>query len=69
MGEPVTQLRGFEKVYLLPGETELVKVPVGPSELSIWDVPSHSWVPVRGLFSVEVGASASDVRISGYFTV
>lgn len=42
-GEPPKLLKGFQKVSLEPGETKEVKFTLRDRDLSIYDVPSHSW--------------------------
>ena len=59
-GEPVLQLRGFEKVFLAPGAAAAVAFPLGPRALSVWDPASHRWAEVRGEFGAAVGASVAD---------
>jgi beta-glucosidase len=62
-GEPVLQLRGFEKVFLAPGAAAAVAFPLGPRALSVWDPASHRWAEVRGEFGAAVGASVADIRL------
>ncbi|KAH9936901.1 beta-glucosidase [Amylocystis lapponica] len=66
-GEPPSLLRGFSDVYLWPGETKKVTFTVSRYDLSVWDVPSQSWVLPNGTFALSVGASSRDFRLSGTF--
>ncbi|KZW03718.1 hypothetical protein EXIGLDRAFT_634970 [Exidia glandulosa HHB12029] len=65
--EPPKLLRGFESVALAAGETKSVSMTIGQQQLSIWDVTSQSWVRPPGTFSVSVGASSRDIRLTGSF--
>lgn len=67
-GEPVRQLRGFNKTMLAAGESQQVTFEVTRRDLSIWDVPTQSWVDVTTLgtnVGVYVGASSRDLRLNG----
>jgi beta-glucosidase len=65
---PVRVLRGFEKVYLRPGEVRAVVFALTRRDLSFWDTGVQNWVmPVEGEFGVGVGASSRDLRVEGRF--
>ncbi|KAK1068529.1 beta-glucosidase [Friedmanniomyces endolithicus] len=67
-GEPVRQLRGFNKTMIEAGASADVSFTVRQRDLSIWDVSSQSWVDVRTLgtaVGVSVGASSRDLRLNG----
>ncbi|KAH7105390.1 glycoside hydrolase superfamily [Auriculariales sp. MPI-PUGE-AT-0066] len=57
-GEPPKLLRGFDAVKLSASETKRF-------EHSIWDVVSQSWKRPAGTFSVYIGASSRDIRLTG----
>ena len=56
---PVKELKGFEKVWLQPGETRDVKITLGLDALSYYDDRSHGWSVESGAFEALVG-NASD---------
>lgn len=58
-------LRGFEKVYLKPGESECVKFEILHRDLSIWDVLSQEWVVQTGTYKVYVLGSSRRVELVG----
>ncbi|KAJ5231784.1 CAZyme family GH3 [Penicillium citrinum] len=66
---PPRQLRGFEKVNLQPGKSELVTFELSRRDLSYWDSTMQKWVVPAGTFRVYVGASSRDIRQQGTFTV
>lgn len=66
---PVSQLRGFDKVLLRPGESAVVDFELTRRDLSVWDTTRQAWVMPRGVVSVAVGASVLDIRLRGDFTL
>ncbi|GAB7327492.1 hypothetical protein MBLNU13_g11366t2 [Cladosporium sp. NU13] len=61
-GTPVRQLRGFEKIYLEPGQSETVCFELMRRDLSYWDVVSQQWLIPTGSFGFDVGFSSRDLR-------
>lgn len=68
-GEPPSQLKGFVKVALAAGATQTVTIPLTSRSFSVWDVASHGWTVVPGLFEVRVGASSRDIKLSATLQV
>lgn len=64
---PVKELRGFQKVFLKPGETATVRFAVRADDLKFYDVYSRDWKAEPGTFTVFVGGSAQDIRLRGKF--
>jgi len=67
-GEPIMQLRGFDDVFLAPGASQTVTMTISEKEMSIWDVVNQDWAVPSGTFTVSVGASIKDIRLTGTFT-
>lgn len=63
-GEPPKVLRGFEKVHLVPGQSQTLAFSFNDEALSIWDESIHDWSLVTGKFVVHVGSSSRDIRLS-----
>ena len=59
---PLKELKGFEKVWLQPGETKTVRFSIGKDALSFFDAEKHEWVAEPGEFKALVGASVADIR-------
>ena len=59
---PAKELKGFEKVWLEPGETKPVHFTIGRDALSYFDAQKHEWVAEPGKFVAMVGASSADIR-------
>lgn len=67
---PAKQLKGFEKVWFkAPGEAKTVTIPLSPAELTVYDEGAALYRVQAGTYSVYVGASATDLRLKGSFTV
>ena len=64
-GEPLHQLRGYQKVSLQPGQTKTVSIPVDPVAVEYWDTTSNVWTPEPGCHPVWVGSSSRDVELQG----
>ncbi|GKT50518.1 putative beta-glucosidase M [Colletotrichum spaethianum] len=61
---PVKQLRGFEKILLQPKELKTVTFPLTRRDLSTWDVFQQNWVLQKGEYTIYIGASSRDVRLT-----
>jgi beta-glucosidase len=68
VARPVTQLAGFARIALAPGEEKEVTFTLGPDQLSLLDLNLNRVVE-PGQFRVTVGASSKDIRLRGLLTV
>ena len=59
---PSKELKGFEKVYLEPGESRRIEFPISSRALSFFDAASHSWIAEPGEFHALIGTSSADIR-------
>ncbi len=59
---PVKELKGFQKVELLPGEEKEVVFTITDNDLKFFDAASHAWKAEPGKFKAYIAASATDVR-------
>ncbi len=68
---PPRQLKGFVKTAILqPSQTVSVSFELQQVDISVWDAEiTHNWVVAEGNFSVMVGASSEDVRLTGSFLI
>jgi beta-glucosidase len=60
--EPPDQLKGFEKVFLKPGESKTVTISLNEESFSSWDEQSRAWKVFPGTYTVSVGGSSRDLR-------
>ena len=63
-----SQLRGFERVPLNPGETKTVHFTLHPEDLQILD-RNMNWTVEPGEFEVRIGASSTDIKLKKDFTI
>lgn len=66
---PAKQLAGFERVSLQPNQIKTIEFTIPVKELAYWDVRKKAFVVEPGSFKVQVGASSTDIRATGKFTV
>ena len=59
---PVKELKGFDKVYLEPGQTKTVEFEIDRQALSFFDADKHEWVAEPGEFKALIAASSEDIR-------
>ncbi len=66
---PVRELRGFEKVALLPGETKTVTFTLNSRAFAYWNTEIHNWYVETGAYGVEIGRNAQEMVVSAEVTV
>ena len=66
---PEKELKGFEKVFLQPGESKTVSFTVKEEDLQYFDTDAHAWVAESGTFTVRLGFSAGDIATEAKFTL
>lgn len=59
---PEKELKGFQKVFLQPGESKTVRFSLNKEDLSYFDAEKHEWVAEPGVFIAKIGASSGDIR-------
>jgi beta-glucosidase len=62
---PVKELKGFKKVFLKPGETKTVTIPVKVQDMAYWDEKAGNWKVDSGEFILNLATSAGDVKYMG----
>ncbi|KAH7312929.1 putative beta-glucosidase M [Rhexocercosporidium sp. MPI-PUGE-AT-0058] len=64
-GQPVRQLRGFEKVMLQPGESTTVEFELNRKDMSVWDVAAQRWRLTLGTdYKVFIGSSSRALALN-----
>jgi len=61
-------LRGFARVSLAAGETRRVSFTLQPADLAVYD-RQNQWTVEPGRFTIWIGASSEDLRLTGSFTL
>jgi len=62
---PEKELKGFAKVSLKPGESQIVRVRIEASDLGYWDVKTHGWVTDSGDYDFDIASASDDIRLHG----
>ncbi|KAF7333824.1 putative beta-glucosidase [Mycena venus] len=60
--QPPSLLRGFDKLYLAPGEKKTATFELTRKDLSVWDVYIQRWKIPTGKFTLSARASSRDLR-------
>ncbi|TVQ97559.1 MAG: beta-glucosidase [Spirochaetaceae bacterium] len=68
LSRPPQELKAFTKVALEPGETSTVALALNERSLASYDPAAGEWVTEPGTFTVLVGSSSRDIRLTGNLT-
>ena len=66
---PIKELQGFDKVELEPGETKTVTIELDERAFAYWNTNEDDWHVESGEYDIMVAASATDIRLSGVYTI
>ncbi|MGE6397037.1 glycoside hydrolase family 3 C-terminal domain-containing protein [Chryseobacterium scophthalmum] len=66
---PAKELKGFEKVFLNPGEQKEVTFTIDKTALSYFDAQKHDWVAEPGDFEAQIGNSSDAIKTKVKFTL
>jgi len=66
---PEKELKGFDKVYLQPGESAEVSFTIDAGLLKFYDPSVPGWKAEKGSFEALVGAASDDIRTSASFSL
>ena len=60
---PIKELKGFQKVYLRPGETKRVSITLDRRSLVYYNAEAGTWDVARGPYRILVGSSSQDIEL------
>lgn len=66
---PVKELKGFKKIWLEPGEEKSVSIELSKRAFAFYNVLINDWCVESGKFTVYVGASSADIRLTACVNV
>ncbi len=66
---PAKELKGFAKVFLKAGESKTVVIPLDDKAFRYFNVKTNKFEVESGEYQVMIGASVSDIKLSGNVTV
>ncbi|MGM9617439.1 glycoside hydrolase family 3 C-terminal domain-containing protein [Butyricicoccus sp.] len=67
--EPVKQLRGFDKITLLPGEQAAVEIQLPASAFSSYHAEQAAFAVDAGQYCISIGSSLEDIRLRGTVSI
>ncbi len=59
---PVRELKGFEKIELMPGESKTVTFTLDKRSFAYYESAIHDWFVEGGCYEISVGSSSRDTR-------
>ena len=68
-GTPVKVLRGFEKITLEPGASQVIIFDLTRKDLSYWDTGAQDWAVPSGSITIMVGSSSRDLPLNQSITL
>ncbi|MGV0813855.1 glycoside hydrolase family 3 C-terminal domain-containing protein [Mycolicibacterium boenickei] len=69
LSRPPRWLAGFAAVTVEPGQSCVVDIPIGRTDLAYWNSDAGRWVVEPGDYVVSVGASSRDLRLTATVTL
>ncbi|HEX8601883.1 MAG TPA: glycoside hydrolase family 3 C-terminal domain-containing protein [Pseudoduganella sp.] len=66
---PLKELKGFAKVFLQPGESKQVTIPVDARSLAYYVKNTGAWHVDAGKYRIEVGSSSAELPLATVLTV
>lgn len=61
---PCHELKGFTKIFLKAGEAKYIQIRLVKRSFAFYDSENKSWQVESGHYTVEIGASSRDIRLS-----
>ena len=61
--KPVRELKGFEKIGLMPGESKKITFTLDKRSFACWNEELHDWYAETGEYVIEIGESSRDLRV------
>ncbi|OKP95444.1 beta-glucosidase [Paenibacillus sp. P46E] len=58
---PLKTLMGFDRIYLLPGESKTVQFSLKVQDLAFWDVTRERYCVEKGMYTLMAGSSSSKI--------
>ena len=68
VSRPIKELKGFQRISLIPGENKILTFELGPEELSMLNREMERVVE-PGDFRIMIGASSKDIKLRGILKV
>jgi beta-glucosidase len=59
------ELKGFEKVFLKPGESKNISIKLSRNAFQYFDEKKNNWNSEAGKYTIQLGSSSRDIKLSG----
>ncbi|AZK49185.1 beta-glucosidase family protein [Paenibacillus lentus] len=66
---PRKELKGFVKVFINAGESKMVTIPFDDKTFRYFNVKTNQWEVEEAQYTIMIGASSADIRLTGYLQV
>lgn len=66
---PAKELKGFQRSSIRKGENKLVEIPVKKELLRYWNEESGRFITPEGTYTIMIGSSSSDIKLSQTFSL
>jgi len=66
---PVKQLKGFKRISIKKGKTELVEIDINKEKLRCWDEKKSIFITPKGKYVFMIGSSSGDIRLKDVLTI
>jgi beta-glucosidase len=66
---PEKELKGFKRVFLQPGQTRTITIPLSQTAFGYYDPAKKSWVAQKDDFKILVGGSSRDIQLTDTFSL
>jgi beta-glucosidase len=63
VARPVKELKGFAKIFLLPGESKQTTLSLDRKSFAYFDSRTSQWRTDPGRYQIAIGASSRDLRL------
>jgi beta-glucosidase len=66
---PEKELKGFSKITLQPGQSQVVRIRLTAKEFAYWDVTTHGWKAEPHEYTILVGSASNAIKLEGKVTL
>ncbi|KAJ3775120.1 fibronectin type III-like domain-containing protein, partial [Lentinula raphanica] len=63
-GAAPKNLKGFDSIFLEPGQSTTVTMSLSRFDFSVWDVVSQQWIIPSGTSTISIGSSSRDIHLT-----
>ncbi len=69
VARPEKELKGFSKITLKPGQSQVVRVRLTARDFSYWDSTTHAWKAEAHEYMIQVGSASNALKLEGKVTL